>query len=124
MGQARRRAWPHILILTARRTPEPGPLAAEVMALGKKGAAQLLEKAAERLDLPADLAAGAPRVELIGRHDLRMENHRGILAYDSREIHVSGGQMVVRVRGDGLELRAMNSNELHIMGTIFSVELD
>ena len=45
---------------------------------------QLLERVAGALDLPADMMAGLPRVELIGDQELRMENHRGILAY-SRE---------------------------------------
>ncbi len=83
-----------------------------------------LEKAAEALDLPGDLAAGLPRVELTGRHELRMENHRGILAYGEEEIHISGGDLIFRVRGSGLQLRAMNVGELRITGTITGVELE
>lgn len=90
----------------------------------KKPHMKLLERAAEALDLPADLAAGVPRVELIGRHELRMENHRGILAYGQEEIHISGGELILRVRGSGLQLRAMNVGELRITGTIASVELE
>ncbi len=52
-----------------------------------------------------------------------MEQHRGILAYGSEEIHISGGKMVVRVKGSGLELRAMNPTELLITGKISAVEL-
>ena len=40
----------------------------------------LLEKTAEALDLPADALAGLPRLELVGDKELRMENHKGILA--------------------------------------------
>ena len=87
-------------------------------------ARQLLEKAAQALDLPADLAAGVPRVELIGRHELRMENHRGILAYGTEEIHISGGELILIVRGEGLQLRAMNVGELRVTGLISSVELE
>lgn len=87
-------------------------------------ARQLLEKAAQALDLPADLAAGVPRVELIGRHELRMENHRGILAYGAEEIHISGGELILIVRGTDLQLRAMNVGELKITGLISSVELE
>lgn len=83
----------------------------------------LLERAADALDLPADALAGLPRIELIGDRELRMENHRGILAYGSEEIHISGGKLIVKVRGTGLELKAMNARELLITGTIFSVDL-
>ena len=84
---------------------------------------QLLERVAGALDLPADMMAGLPRVELIGDQELRMENHRGILAYSREEIHISGGKLVVRIRGEGLQLKAMNANELLVTGRIFTVEL-
>ena len=82
-----------------------------------------LERTAEVFDLPGDVVAGLPRVELTGSRELRMENHRGILAYGSDEIHISGGKLIVKVRGTGLELKAMNARELLITGTIFSVDL-
>ena len=66
----------------------------------------LLLRASRLFDLPADALAGAPRVEMIGDGELRMGPHRGILAYGPEEIHISGGSLVVVVRGGGLELRA------------------
>ena len=89
----------------------------------KRRRGSLLEKTAAALDLPWDVVAGLPRVELIGRSEMRMENHKGILSYGSQEIHISGGKLVVRVRGEDLELRAMNARELLITGTILGVEL-
>ena len=83
----------------------------------------LLLRASKVFDLPADVVAGQPRVQLIGTGELRMEGHRGILAYGPEEIHVSGGKLVVRVKGNGLELRAMNPTELLITGEIRMVEL-
>lgn len=83
----------------------------------------LLEKTAEVFDLPGDVVARLPRIELTGNHEVRMENHKGILAYGAEEIHISGGKLVVKVRGDGLELKAMNASELLITGTILGVDL-
>ncbi len=82
----------------------------------------LLERAARALDLPADAVAGAPRIEIVGDGELRMGPHRGILAYGPEEIHISGGRLVVRVLGEGLELRAMTPVELLITGRIRAVE--
>lgn len=84
----------------------------------------ILEKTAQVFDLPGDLVAGLPRVELIGAGELRMENHRGILAYGKEEIHISGGKLIVKVRGEDLELRSMNAGELLITGRIFGVDLN
>ena len=86
---------------------------------GKKN---LLERAARLLDLPGDVVAGLPRVELIGTGELRMEQHQGILAYGPEEIHISAGSLVVRVKGEGLELRGMDPVQLVITGEIRGVE--
>ena len=83
----------------------------------------LLARASRMFDLPADALAGAPRVEVIGDGELRMGPHRGILAYGTQEIHISGGNMVVLVRGSGLELRAMTGIELLITGKISQITL-
>ena len=82
----------------------------------------LLMRASRLFDLPADALAGAPRVEIVGDGELRMAPHRGILAYGRSEIHISGGDVVVLVRGEELELRAMTQEELLITGTIAAVE--
>lgn len=83
----------------------------------------LLERTAELFDLPADALVGLPRLELVGDGELRMENHKGILAYGSEEIHVSGGNFVIKIIGQDLELRAMTGLELLITGRIKQIQL-
>lgn len=85
--------------------------------------AGFLEKTAELFDLPADALAGVPRLELTGDRELRMENHKGILAYGSEEIHVSAGSFLVKISGQELELRAMTGLELLITGKIEHIQL-
>ena len=82
-----------------------------------------MERTAEVLDIPADALAGLPKLELVGDCELRVENHKGILAYGREEIHVSGGPFVIRVEGEGLELRAMTGLELLITGRITGIQL-
>ena len=83
---------------------------------------RVLSRAAELFDLPADLVAGLPHVELIGNRQFYMENHRGILSYSGEEIAVNAEQLIVRVYGEGLELVAMTGEALRIRGTILRVE--
>lgn len=82
----------------------------------------ILEKTAQALDLPLDVT-GLPRIELLGDKELRVEYHKGILAYGTEEIHISGGKLVIRVLGSDLELRSMNMSELLITGHVHTVEL-
>jgi len=84
----------------------------------------LLERTAKALDLPVDAFAGLPKVELLGDGEVRVENHKGILAYGEQEIHISGGCMILKVAGEDLELRAMTGVELAITGRIRRIELE
>ncbi len=83
----------------------------------------ILERTIQALDIPGE-AAGLARVEITGRHEVRMSNHRGILAYGTEEILVSGGKLIVKIKGEDLVLRAMTAEELLITGIIGSVELE
>ena len=83
----------------------------------------LREKAAQIFDLPADVIAGIPRLELIGDREFRMENHRGILNCTKEEIHISGGIYLVRIFGQELEVRAMTGLEVLVTGKISGIEL-
>jgi sporulation protein YqfC len=83
---------------------------------------KIWERAADALDLPADVVAGLPRVEILGCRRLFMENHKGILEYGDEAVDINGGQIVVKVRGQNLELRTMNATELSLDGVIHNVE--
>lgn len=82
----------------------------------------ILEKTARALDLPADALVGLPNLWLSGDREVRVENHRGILAYETEEIHIGGGALIIRIRGEGLQLRVMTDMELLVTGQIFGVE--
>ena len=83
----------------------------------------LREKTARLFDLPADVIAGVPRLEITGDGEFRMENHKGILSCSEDEIHISGGIYLVKISGRGLEVRAMTGLEVLVTGKIFAVEL-
>ena len=83
---------------------------------------KVLSGAAELFDLPADLVAGLPHVEVLGNRQLYMENHRGIISYSDQEIAVSGDGMILRVQGEKLTLVSMTGDALRIQGTIRQVE--
>lgn len=83
---------------------------------------RVLSEAAELFDLPADVVADLPHVELVGGSQFYMEHHRGILSYSAQAIDINGGKLVVRVRGTGLELVSMTGEALRIRGKISQVE--
>ena len=85
----------------------------------KKKLAQVGQEALERLELPVNIA----RIELLGNRELYMDRHRGVLAYTTEAVDVNGGGVVVRVRGQGLQLLVMTEQELRITGKISGIDL-
>ena len=67
----------------------------------------VLDTVAELFDLPADLVAGLPHLEMMGSRQLYLEHHTGILAYSDEQIDVNTTGGVLRVRGARLALLAM-----------------
>lgn len=82
----------------------------------------LLGEAAELFDLPMDLMAGLPHIEVMGNRQLYMEKHRGILSYSNEEIAIGAQGLILRVFGKGLELMSMSGEALRIRGEISRVE--
>ena len=82
----------------------------------------VLSTVAELFDLPADVVAGLPHLEMVGKRQLYLEHHTGILAYSDCRIDANTAEGVLRVSGEGLYLMAMTAEELRIGGTILSVE--
>lgn len=83
---------------------------------------KVLSGAAELFDLPADLVAGLPHVEVLGSRQFYMENHKGILSYSGEEIDINGEGLILRVYGRELELVSMTGEALRIRGNIDRVE--
>ena len=77
----------------------------------------------ERLELPVNISADVARIELLGNRELYMDRHRGVLAYSTEEVDVNGGGVVVRIRGEGLQLLVMTEQELRLTGKIAGIEL-
>jgi sporulation protein YqfC len=82
----------------------------------------VLNAVAELFDLPADVVAGLPHLEMVGNRQLYLEHHTGILAYSDCRIDANTVAGVLRVSGEGLHLMAMTAEELRIGGTILGVE--
>ena len=82
----------------------------------------VLSAVAELFDLPADVVAGLPRLEMVGSRQLYLEHHTGILAYSGEQIDANTSSGILRVKGKDLTLMAMTAEELRIGGRIAAVE--
>ena len=83
----------------------------------------VIENALERFDIPEE-ALGACRVILSGQQFASLENHRGLLEYSPETLLLSRRNGVVRVRGEALEIVAMDKRSIVIKGKIFGVDME
>ncbi len=82
----------------------------------------ILEKASQTLDMPLQLVAGMPRIELRGNHEAIIESHNGVREYGENQIIVDTSLGSVRISGTDMTIRAMNEDKIVINGTIASFE--
>lgn len=82
---------------------------------------KLLERAAQRLEIPADIAAELPHIEISGFSSCSLDCHRAILAYEPERIVIRVNTGAVTIEGVGLELRHMHRDRLSVTGEIHAM---
>lgn len=83
---------------------------------------RLNEWLVKNVELPADVVMDLPRITLIGRLHIYIENHNGVVAFSGEELrlHLNQGQLLVK--GNGFVLKAILPEEILLEGTIDFVQ--
>lgn len=76
---------------------------------------------ADFLEIPKDLVLDLPKVTIIGRNELYLENHRGIIEYTLTRARINLSRGFLEVEGEGLEIKALLPDELSLFGEIKSI---
>lgn len=75
-------------------------------------------------DIPEDSLGTVPRMTVTGSGSILIENHRGLVKYEAEHTVVSGGKLLLSLHGSGLELEAMNRDEIRLRGRIISIDFE
>jgi len=94
------------------------------MQLKPKRRESIVERASELFDLPGSVVSNMPKIEISGGRLILIENHRGVLEYSREEIAVNSLKSIIRIRGEGLEIKAMTANELLISGSFYGIDFE
>ena len=81
-----------------------------------------VEAIADSMELPAEAALGELKLSMVGQGHALVENHRGVLSFESSCVSVAAKRGRLIFRGDGLYLAAMSAEWLVICGKIQVVE--
>ena len=88
-----------------------------------RGVTDVIDLAAERLEIPAFGLHGLPRLTLTGSRQLLIEQHRDLTLYSADEIVIALQRGRVRLTGQNLRLVAMDKEAMLIAGEIKGLEL-
>lgn len=76
----------------------------------------------EFLEIPKDLVLDLPKVTMVGRNELYLENHRGIIEFSSNRLRINLSRGYLEIEGDKLEIKNLMPDEMAISGEIYSVK--
>jgi len=81
-----------------------------------------MEEIAERLELPEDILLNSIKLSVVGGKRAEVENHRGILEYNTDRIVIAAKRGRLAINGVELKICTMNREVLLVSGRINSVE--
>ena len=76
----------------------------------------------EILELPKDIMLGLPKMTMIGKMELHIENHKGIIEYSKEIIRINTSQGILKITGKKMSIKNIVTEELTITGELISLE--
>ncbi len=76
----------------------------------------------EALDLPKEIMLDLPLISLMGREEITIENHKGILTYGEESIRIGTKAGTLSIRGENLGLKQLTTDVLVITGKVVALE--
>ena len=74
------------------------------------------------LELPKDVILKDADIHIIGNHEILIENHRGLLLFESEKVIVMTAKVQLIINGRGLSATRFDSDIIHLCGNITGIE--
>lgn len=79
------------------------------------------ENLAEHLDLPRDVLFNIPKISILGNNEITIENHKGIILFEDKQIKINTNIGLMSIYGSGFEILFIGGSTLTISGSFKSV---
>ena len=76
----------------------------------------------EKLDLPKDVLLDVPKIIVIGRNEVTIENHKGIMIFERDKIKINTNMSPVEIKGHDFEILYIAASTITIKGYFDSIE--
>lgn len=82
------------------------------------------ETIAEKLELPRDIILDIPKITITGDNEITIENHKGIILFNEKEIKINSNVGLITLTGSRFEILFMGGDTLTISGKFKTVAYD
>lgn len=90
----------------------------------RPGYLKLLKRLIRAFELPEDVVLDLPRITMVGKYQLYVANHRGIMEFNPDQVRIQSKYGPIGVKGQKMRIVTISSRELMIDGLIDQVALD
>ena len=94
----------------------------EVEDMRRKKIEDVKMKVSDAFELPKEITLNLPKISIIGNIQMIVENHKGIIEYAPERIRINSSIGVIRIEGEGMNLRNIASDDIIVTGTIKKIE--
>lgn len=70
----------------------------------------------DKLEMPKEIVLDVPRITVIGRNEITIENHKGILIFEKNEIKIKTSLEPLTIKGNYFEILYIATSTLIISG--------
>ena len=74
------------------------------------------------LELPEEVVLNLPLISIIGRGELTIENHKGILEYSASLVRINTNSSILSVAGRDISIKQITSESIKIEGVVSSIQ--
>lgn len=76
------------------------------------------EEITDKLNLPKEIILDVPKVIMIGKSEITIENHKGILSFDNNIVRINSKLGPIKIEGSNFEILYIGSSTITISGKI------
>ena len=82
------------------------------------------EKMSETLSMPKDVTLNFPRLVLLGKTELTVENFKGIVEYTDNLLRLNTSTHLLKIEGQNLTISNMTSEDVEVKGQINKIIME
>ena len=84
----------------------------------------LKEKVSETLNMPKDITMDFPRLTLLGKSEVTVENFKGIVEYTEKLLRLNTSTHLLKIEGENIVISNMTAEDIEIKGVINKISME